>query len=421
MSYKLKAAIIPAIASVFVASFVLVGQIGEAEAGSTDTAYASADATTKKCIDCHQKEGIAENWNNHWAQSKHGQNGIGCMACHKANEGEPDAWNHEGFLVTHIPTPKDCGICHSREYKEFTDSHHASAGKFVGSLDNYLGEVVEGHPSANLGCKQCHGSKVEIDADGVPVAGSWPNTGIGRLNPDGSNGTCTACHTRHLFSKKQAREPATCGRCHMGPDHPQIEIYEESKHGVNFAAYRDEMNLDADEWVLGKDYSAAPTCSTCHMGATDSLGITHDIGDRISWTLRPKVSKKVDNWEKKRDDMQSVCMECHGPTWVKSFYAQYDDAINLYNDKYGTPSVAIMGKLKDAGVITPTPFDDEIEWTFFELWQHEGRRARMGAAMMGPDYTHWHGTYDIAKTFYTHYIPELRKMVEKGLKSEDPK
>lgn len=39
--------------------------------------------------------------------------------------------------------------------------------------------------------------------------------------------------------------------------------------------------------------------------------------------------------------------------------------------------------------------------------------------MMAPDYTHWHGTYDIAKTFYTHYIRDLRDLVEKNLKSED--
>ena len=48
--------------------------------------------------------------------------------------------------------------------------------------------------------------------------------------------TCTACHGRHEFSAAQARTPDTCGKCHMGPDHPQIEIYNESKHGI---AYRD--------------------------------------------------------------------------------------------------------------------------------------------------------------------------------------
>jgi DNA primase len=39
---------------------------------------------------------------------------------------------------------------------------------------------------------------------------------------------------------------------------------------------------------------------------------------------------------------------------------------------------------------------------------------------MGPDYTHWHGTYEVAKHFYSHYIPELEELVEKNKDSSDP-
>ena len=97
---------------------------------------------------------------------------------------------------------------------------------------------------------------------------TWPNTGIGRLNPDGSKGSCSACHSRHYFSTKVARNPENCGKCHMGPDHLQAEIYAESKHGIAFRANIERMALDADSWILGEDYSAAPTCATCHMSAT---------------------------------------------------------------------------------------------------------------------------------------------------------
>jgi hydroxylamine dehydrogenase len=84
---------------------------------------------------------------------------------------------------------------------------------------------------------------VEIGDDGKPTPGTWPNTGIGRINPDGSNGSCTACHGRHRFSKAQARTPDTCGKCHVGPDHPQIEVYNESKHGIIYRAKVDEMQV----------------------------------------------------------------------------------------------------------------------------------------------------------------------------------
>lgn len=48
-------------------------------------------------------------------------------------------------------------------------------------------------------------------------------------------------------------------------------------------------------------------------------------------------------------------------------------------------------------------------------------RARHGAAMMGPDITHWHGTYEVAKHFYAKFIPELEYLVEKGMRSTSEK
>ena len=105
---------------------------------------------------------------------------------------------------------------------------------------------------------------------GKPLPTTWPNTGIGRINPDGSLGSCTACHGRHRFSKAQARTPETCGKCHVGPDHPQLEVYNESKHGILYHAKTREMNLESDKWEAGVDYSAAPTCAD----------VSHECGRR---------------------------------------------------------------------------------------------------------------------------------------------
>ena len=41
-------------------------------------------------------------------------------------------------------------------------------------------------------------------------------------------------------------------------------VYNESKHGIIYRAKVDEMNLESDKWVAGIDYTAAPTCATCH-------------------------------------------------------------------------------------------------------------------------------------------------------------
>lgn len=410
----------------------------------------------EQCIICHGKTGNGKTIVEQWSESKHAKNGVSCLDCHTADKNDPDAFEHHGKTIATIVTPKDCSTCHDKEYNEFSKSHHADAGMIMGSLDNVLAEVVEGNisfnggsnPAAASGCWQCHGSKVEVlkdengkakkDANGVILFDpkTWPNTGIGRVNLDGSKGTCSACHNRHNFSVMQARQPENCGKCHLGPDHPQQEIYNESKHGINFYAHKDKLNLNADKWITGVDNKIAPTCATCHMSATPDMTITHDVGDRISWTLRPPVSQKIDEsllakfqkmgktvpadfltWEKRRSKMQNVCSQCHTTNYVTNFYNQYDNVVKLYNDKYGIPATNVYKLLKSEKLLTEIDFDDKIEWTYYFLWHHEGRRARMGASMMGPDYTQWHGFFEVADRFYTEFVPEVKELIEKAKKN----
>ena len=33
--------------------------------------------------------------------------------------------------------------------------------------------------------------------------------------------------------------------------------------------------------------------------------------------------------------------------------------------------------------------------------------------MMGPDYTHWHGSYEVAKHFYLKFLPKLESLADK--------
>jgi cytochrome c553 len=327
---------------------------------------------------------------------------------------------------------------------EFNSSHHAKGGRILGSLDNTLAEVVEGNrgfktagfpngvsSAAVNGCWQCHGSEVKILPGGKPDPATWPNTGIGRINPDGSEGSCAACHTRHDFSAAQARTPDTCGKCHMGPDHPQIEIYRESKHGIAYQANVDKMNLANPKWIVGEDYSAAPTCATCHMSATKNQRVTHDVGLRISWNNRPEISIRPEvsdaklglpgkdiTWQKRRANMMDVCLNCHNQNFVDSFYLQYDSLIALYHEKFAQPGLALYQAAKP--LLRPAQFSNAIDFTWYEIWHHEGRRARHGVSMMGPDYTHWHGTYEVAKHFYSKYIPELQELVERHKEATEP-
>ncbi len=379
-----------------------------------------------------------------WGESKHYRAKVGCYECHKANAGDKDAFMHNKFRIATIVSPKDCSSCHEKEVKEFAESHHSQAARILGSLDNVLAEVVEGDnglvteafpqgvsAAAVNGCWQCHGTEVKVLKDGKLDPATWPNTGIGRLNPDGSRGACTACHSRHKFSVEQARNPENCGKCHMGPDHPQIEIYKESKHGIAYYANKDKMNMDSAKWIAGEDYNAAPTCATCHMSATKDLPVTHDVGMRISWNNRPAKSVRPEKsdakmglaganvpWQKRRKNMESVCLSCHAQTYVKSFYIQYDGLIAMYHRKYADPGLKLYALAKP--LLKKVKFSNKLDFIWFELWHHEGRRARHGASMQGPDWTHWHGTYDLAKHWYTKYVPELEHLIAKGEASSDP-
>jgi len=404
---------------------------------------------TRECLSCHQEENVS--LYQQWGASKHYGANVGCYECHVADEDDVDAVEHHDYFISVIVSPNDCARCHEKEVDEFVNSHHSKAGRIMGSLDNVLAEVVEGNsdfitpgfPHGNSaaavnGCWQCHGSQVKVLEDGKLDPATWPNSGMGRINPDGSEGSCSACHQRHEFSVAQARRPENCGKCHLGPDHPQKEVYDESKHGINFYANVDKLNLESSKWVVGEDYDAAPTCATCHMSATPNQDITHNIGLRIKWNNRPvhsKLSHETDaKWglksasihaDERRKNMEDVCIACHNDNFTKNFFIQYEGLIDLYEQKYAIPgeklykaALPLLKKDKEGKHIK---FADPIDFTWFELWHHEGRRARHAAAMMAPDYTHWHGTYDLAKNFYSEFIPEIEEIIEKGIHSKNKK
>ncbi len=408
----------------FVSALVLSISISAAEDkknASKDMAMQELSQETQTCLACHKTMNIATV--KTWEDSKHAENNIGCFECHKAESGEVDAMNHNGFTISALVTPKDCGSCHEKETKQMTNSHHASAAQFTGSLDNVLGRIVTGEANFNLGCAQCHGSVVEVNDEGHPVAPTWPNNGIGRVNPDETLGTCTGCHNRHSFDVAQVRTPETCGKCHQGPDHPQYEIYILSKHGIQYEAKKHEIDLEG-EFVLGEDYYQAPNCVTCHMGATvNGLESTHNVGSRIKWTLRPPISKVLEAEEKsglpggeeRREEMEQVCVNCHQKPFYKQFFSMFDEYVELYNTKFAIPATEIMTWLKDNNVVDASPFNEQVEWDYWHLWHHEGRRGRHGAAMMSPDYSHWHGLYEVAYNFYFHMLPAAEESIEKAL------
>ncbi len=391
--------------------FLVVCSSAEAE---TARSLRRQQLPAKKCEICHERTspGIVHDWE----QSLHAKAKVTCIDCHEAEKTDTDARAHEGVYISALVSPKDCSRCHPREVVEFNNSLHAKAVSFVQDLggdragDNVLAYQLEGKAAAVAGCEKCHGSIVKVE-NGKFDVDTWPNGGIGRINPDGSRGSCSACHTRHKFSLAESRKPETCGTCHMGPDHPQLEIYLESKHGVIYSSEKDSWNFDVATSAWDTKHYRAPTCATCHMSSIGELKSTHNVSDRLSWELEWPRSAKTEDWENKRKRMKIACLACHSPVWVNNHFEQFDNAVVLYNEKFFDPVKEAMDALYKEGYLTSAKFDEEIEFTYFEFWHHEGRRARMGASMMAPDFTQWHGFYELVKNKLElmHMVQEIRK------------
>jgi hypothetical protein len=74
----------------------------------------------------------------------------------------------------------------------------------------------------------------------------------------------------------------------------------------------------------------------------------------------------------------------------------------------------IIKPLKDQGLLTAAPFDEPIDFTYFENWHHWGRTAKFGMWMQGADYTQWHGAYEMLSD-----LAELTEMTRQKLEAAD--
>ncbi|MFC1884421.1 multiheme c-type cytochrome [Thermodesulfobacteriota bacterium] len=377
------------------------------------------------CIRCHGKDnpGIIHEWEN----SVHAKVGVDCYKCHKTDKSN-SLFNsahlkNDPHPIAIVVTPKVCSGCHPKEVAQYNKSKHANTHEIMWKVDYWLNDGMNNAIERTTGCFACHGTVIEVK-DGRPSAGTWPNVGVGRKNPDGSLGSCSSCHTRHRFSVAEARKPEACDQCHLGPDHPQIEIYNESKHGTIYHAEGSDWKWSTDDgiWKAGRDFRA-PTCSVCHMSQAGKLTKTHDVTERLSWetqaplTVRPEEFKPFPaktNWKEERKKMMAVCLQCHSKSWVFDHFSNFDKTILNYNDLYYIPIKKEMDELYELGILSrDLYFDEKLEWEFYELWHHEGRRARMGVAMMAPDYAWWHGFYELKHRFNS-IVEEIDKLKGKA-------
>ena len=367
--------------------------------------------STDLCVICHRSgtPGIVQQF----GYSTMAAAGNTCRDCHEVAVDYPGAVEHWGIFRLSQPTPLMCQSCHETEVAQFYQSRHSlPAYVAMEGTQNLTAEhlaMYESIPEGSFTPDKERNALFILEGDDITRFACEVCHNIGQPKADGSIGQCQDCHQRHIFSLEQVRRPETCNACHIGPDHPQWEIYQESGHGIAYAIDGHNWNWEAEPGALTVSDIPAATCAICHISAFGSVDASHDVGERLTWYLFSSISERRPDWQDNQARMQGVCLQCHSSNFITTFYADADKATEAVN-AWVVESNEIIALLKDAGLLTAAPFDEPIDFVYFNLWHHWGRTTKFGAWMQGADYTQWHGAYEVL-----HELAELKEMVNEKL------
>lgn len=377
------------------------------------------DAQAVTCMDCHAS--LSPNIVADWRQSKHSEAGVECSTCHGS-----DHDTASNVKLARFPIPDTCAECHEKQTAQFKRGKHAFAWSVLKAMPTTHAlpmVLVDGMK----GCGGCHKIGIKTDEE------------IARLKKEGEiygAAACDSCHTRHTFSKKEARQPQACQTCHMGFDHPQWEMYSSSKHGVRHGLK--QMGILSERTV-------APTCQTCHMQDGDHevrtpwgfLAVRLPLPEDPQWkadqttilkalgvldpagnpTARLDVFKKFqvarltqEDFDVERRKLIRVCSQCHSSKFAKSQMAKGDDMIRQV-DRLLAQAILEIADLYQDGILTKPEsyayafpdlltFQDSptlIEQRLFVMHLKHRMRAFQGTFHANPDYALWYGWSEMVR------------------------
>ncbi len=142
------------------------------------------------------------------------------------------------------------------------------------------------------------------------------------------------------------------------------------------------------------------------MSGLDGLKVTHDTTERLSYWLFAAVSEQRPGYLAGQTEMKETCLKCHASPSVSRFYAEAEAVVSATNDRV-REAEELMADLRSEGLLTPEPFDEAIEFLYFDFWHYFGRTAKHGAFMGGADFVQWHGNYELLLK-----LTELREMAD---------
>lgn len=336
------------------------------------------------CVDCHQGKTPAAV--RQWRESAHARAKVGCRDCHGADHGLIE--KGEARVGAKV-----CGRCHAKAFGEHVSSRHGMG------LHSGWGCTRNLEKRDQRECRFCHEEGSAVPRSDIHCARFLKqSTEMGEIGCNRCHQvetSCASCHAKHSTDLRLVRDPASCAPCHMGPDHPQWEMWQTSRHGVLYS-------------TLGR--KTGPDCQSCHMpkGSHDvSRGLTISSG---SIPFAPAAAKKG------RAEMLAICTDCHAPSFAARELAG-GDAVRDQSLALVKGAEEIISSLNDEGALVPMPekrpphplsgnqlvlgaqmlYEDtsHIERLFFKMKKYDLAKTVKGAYHQNAAYTHWYGNAEL--------------------------
>ncbi len=293
-------------------------------------------------------------------KSAHYREGMTCVTCHVELKWDSASGSVDMASLQRVP-PERCAECHEHEYDGFRKSRHFKAVTVFTEVVRY--KALGGYPAMQQqGCNRCH----------EPIGQS-----------------CSACHPAHLFEppRPPKDEFGGCQRCHLGPDHHQLESYTSSVHYQVARARGDGI----------------PNCVFCHTSDEN----THHI-------FRIKGTK-----DHGRTALMSKCTKCHSEQFARQAFEGID-AVKHETNKIVDAARQIIRGLYADGILTRVPgslvdetglpalnpnltaYDQHIhpiENLMFRMFKYDAVATIAGAQHFSAVRTHWYGHAQLMETY----------------------
>jgi len=335
------------------------------------------------CVGCHRDKSPGAV--RQWQQSAHFGK-VDCAGCH----GSDHVAIEEGRARV---SSLSCQPCHQKAYNEHARSKH---GLGLHSGWGCTRNLPQRDPQE---CRFCHDEGNSLPKSRVQCArflkqsSAMGEIGCNRCHQVESS--CASCHTNHLTDLAVVRNPNVCAKCHMGPDHPQWEMWQTSQHGTLYESLGPEVG---------------PGCQRCHMSSGN-----HDVSRGV--TLTPAGTPVAEGLvPTRRAQMLQICTECHAYGFAEREMLRADAVLQQSRDLVAEAD-AIVWDLYDRSRLAPMPeqrpehplrgpvlvtdgqmlYEDtsHIERLLFKMKKFDFSKTWKGAYHQNPAYAHWYGNAEL--------------------------